>query len=351
MQQGEQMPRGSLRMSGQILIHQDHHICGAFNSAISQSDIYRFGLHVGVQVSNGPSQQIIVATDNTHLNREHVELAIGGLIGADCDVVFLGCAPYSMVTHAIRRLNIPNALMMTPGEGSENDIGFRLMLNKQPTPSFILKNMLEESRNESFGGIKGEGRRTQVDLNQGYLRWLMHGARPSKGNLSVLWDVGHGATTDIITSIASLLPGRHVVINQASDNNEANDNDQDPHPTFGENLKGNVTAGGFDLGIAFNSDGTRLIMTDELGNRIYEAQRLDLLAKRSKRQPVAGNGLLASRRKARTDILKHTIKVIRVLTENGKPISTYVRGLPSNDMHLGKGSVTTAPYPQERDAV
>jgi len=321
-------------MSGRISIHQDHHICGEFSTAITQNDIYRFGLHLGVQVTDSPKRQIIVATDNSTLNRVHAEFAIGGLTGADCEVIFLGCVPYSMLTYACRSMNVPNALMMTAGECGENNVGFRVILNNKPVPSFILKNMLEESHKNNFGNIAGDGRKINIDLQQGYMRWLMHGARPTKGELSVLWDVRNGATSEIVTSVASLLPGRQVVINQVQ-NSMGNGNFQN----FDADLGDLVVSGGFDLGIAFNADGTALSMTDELGSPIHEWHRLAVLSKRSKRQPVAGNGLLASRRKARSDIIKHAIKIIRVLTESDDSVSGHIRGLDTGTVSLGKGSV------------
>ncbi len=168
-------------------------------------------------IAKTASRKIVVASDRRDLNRTHVHLAIGGLQGADCDVVFLGCAPYPMLNYACRALDIPYALMMTSAEAEEGTIGFRLTIDNTPSASFELKSLFEASRTANFDAISGTGRLAEVDLRHGYLRWLMHGARPSGKPLAVLWNAGNGASTDIVTSLATTLPGRHVVINQGTE--------------------------------------------------------------------------------------------------------------------------------------
>ncbi len=324
-------------MPNSITIHQDHHICGTLNEAISQNDIYRFALHVGTQVSNSRQPQIIIATDNSPNSRKYAGLVIGGLTGAGCQVSSIGIAPHSMLTHAMRTLNIPNALLISPGEGGDDAIGFRVFLNTTPVPSFALKTMLENSRTENFSAADGNGRCTEVNLFNSYMRWLMHGTRPNKGQLSVLWDVSYGAATDIISCIASTLPGQHSVANKSND-----DKTSAPHGATAaahKSLADLVISGGFDLGIRINAAGTLIQMCDEQGHDIHEHHQLAILSKRNKRQPVAGNGLLASRRKARSDLLKQTLKIIRAFTESDDKVSTYIDRLNTGTPEFGKGSV------------
>ena len=172
--------------NGAISIRQDHHICGGFDETFSSRDIYRFGLYIGTMIAKTASRKIVVASDRRDFNRTHVHLAIGGLQGADCDVVFLGCAPYPMLNYACRALDIPHALMITSAEAEEGTIGFRLTIDNTPSASFELKSLFEASRTPNFDSIGGTGRLTEVDLRHGYLRWLMHGARPSGKPLAVL---------------------------------------------------------------------------------------------------------------------------------------------------------------------
>ncbi len=322
--------------NGAISIRQDHHICGMFDDAFPSRDIYRFGLSVGMAAARTGVAKIVVASDRREINRTHVHLAIGGLQGADCDVVFLGCAPYSMLNYACRILEIPHALMMTSAEAEDGTTGFRLTLDQSPIPSFELKEMFDASRTADFDTVAGNGRLSEVDLRHGYLRWLMHGARPTGKPLSVLWDAGNGATADIITSLATILPGRHVVINQGADSpltaREAE--------TALRDLGDTVTGGGFDLGIAFSGDGIGQIMVDDHGEPIREWHRLRILSTRRGRQPIAGNGLLASRRKARGDSIKHALKVIQAISESGRSASSLRLEADERPVVLGKGSVS-----------
>ncbi|WP_337996246.1 hypothetical protein [Oleispirillum naphthae] len=325
-------------MSGKIAIRQDHHIYGLFGEDFSARDIYRFGLSIGLSIAPGSERRIAVASDRRSLNRIHVQLAIGGLQGADCDVVFLGCAPYPMLTYACRSLGIPHALMMTSAEAEDGTVGFRLVLDQRPLASFELKEAFEASRVAGFEAAAGTGRLNEVDLEHGYLRWLMHGSRPAGEGPAVLWDAGNGAAADIVTSLAAMLPGRHVVINQGGDPTLAARDTE----TVLRDLGAAVTGGGFDLGVAFSGDGAGMLMVDELGEAIREWHRLHILSTRRGRQPIAGNGLLASRRKVRTDIIKHALKIIQVLSEGRQSASHLRREIDDQPIVLGKGSVTPA---------
>ncbi|SBV99315.1 hypothetical protein KL86APRO_11142 [uncultured Alphaproteobacteria bacterium] len=322
-------------MRGKIAIQQDHHICGRFDEAFGTRDIYRFGLHLGVEIARSKTPKIVVASDRRPLNRTHVHLAVGGLQGADCDVMFLGCAPYPMVMHASRILDVPHALMVTSAEAEDGTIGFRVVLGGEPMPSFELKERFEASRTDRFDAISGNGRLFEVNLAHTYLRWLLHGARPANDGLAVLWDAGNGATADIVTTLATVLPGRHVVVNQGGD-----------APLIGRTkdsalreLGGSVVQGGFDVGVAFSGDGTGVLMVDNLGTPIREWHRLHILSTRRGRQPIAGNGLLASRRKARGDAIKHALKVLRAISESGTTAATLRQAVDAEPVVLGKGSI------------
>lgn len=322
-------------MRGKIAIHQDHHICGRFDDAFGTRDIYRFGLHLGVEVARSRTPKIVVASDRRPLNRTHVHLAIGGLQGADCDVMYLGCAPYPMLIHAGRALDVPHALMVTSAEAEDGTIGFRAVLDGEPLPSFELKERFEASRTDRFDAISGNGRLFEVNLAHTYLRWLLHGARPA-GELAVLWDAGNGSTADVVTTLATLLPGRHVVINQGGE-----------APLIGRtkesalaDLGTAVVQGGFDVGVAFSGDGTGLLMVDNLGAPIREWHRLHILSARRGRQPIAGNGLLASRRKARSDAIKHALKVLRAISESGSSAASLREQTEDLPVVLGKGSIS-----------
>lgn len=323
-------------MRGKIAIQQDHHICGRFDEAFGTRDIYRFGLHLGVEIARSRTPKIVVASDRRPLNRTHVHLAVGGLQGADCDVMFLGSAPYPMLMHACRALDVPHALMVTSAEAPDGTIGFRAVLDGEPLPSFELKERFEASRTDRFDAISGNGRLFEINLMHTYLRWLLHGARPANDALAVLWDPGHGATADIVTTLATLLPGRHVVINQGGEPpliGRAKD-------TTLRELGDSVVQGGFDVGIAFSGDGTGVVMVDNLGAPIREWHRLHILSTRRGRQPIAGNGLLASRRKARSDAIKHALKVLRAISESGTSPATLRQEVDGQPVVLGKGSIS-----------
>jgi len=319
-------------MTVPIRILQDHHISGDFGDAFSTADIYRFGLYLGRRLKALGTPRIVVATDARESDRTHVHPLIGGLQGGDCDVTALGTAPYPMLAYAIRSLDSPHAAMMTAGDDDSPDaIGFRVVIDRVPMASYALKDLFSQSHEAAFNDASGTGRLQETDLSAGYLRWLLHGSR-IHGNISVLWDPGNGSASEIVRSLAGLLTGRHVVINGGDGPVLARD-----ESATGLALGNAVVAGGFDLGVALSGDGSRLVMTDNLGRPLSERHRLFILSTRRERQPVAGNGLLAQRRKAKTDAIKQALKVIQVVA--GLPMNASdLRDRTQGAEDLGKGS-------------
>jgi len=321
-------------MNQPIRIIQDHHICGEFGETFSARDIYRFGLYLAGRIKSLGAPQVIVATDGRPLNRMHVEPLIGGLQGGDCDVTSLGVAPYPMLAYAAKTVEIPHAVMMTSGEAEDGTIGFRVVLNHEPVASFVLKDAFEESRDAAFLDAGGNGRLRDVDLKPGYLRWLLHGAR-FENAIKVLWNPNAGATAEMVANLAGFLPGRHVVIAGGDAPHVATRDEEGVALALG----GAVAEGGFDLGVDFDGDGGRAVMVDNLGRPLREEHRLFILSIRRERQPVAGNGLLATRRKAKSDAIKHVLKVIQAVA--GLPFTAAeLRDRASGTaLTLGKGSV------------
>jgi|TARA_B110000495_G_scaffold195880_1_gene204006 phosphoglucosamine mutase len=93
-------------------------------------------------------------------------------------------------------------------------------------------------------------------------------------SLKIVLDCAHGATYQVAPKVFSALGAEVVTINNKPDGLNINHNAGSVHP---ELLQESVLSNNADLGIAFDGDGDRVIMTDSKGNLVDGDQLLFLI--------------------------------------------------------------------------
>ena len=119
------------------------------------------------------------------------------------------------------------------------------------------------------GGVRGDrpGKVSELTVGDRYLDRLVAGlseSGPLGRPLSVAWDAGNGATGDVLSELVRRLPGRHFLLNEKIDGRFPAHH---PDPTVEANLRqlqATVIGEKCDLGIAFDGDGDRLGVVDDL---------------------------------------------------------------------------------------
>jgi phosphomannomutase len=97
--------------------------------------------------------------------------------------------------------------------------------------------------------------------------------------LTVAWDVGNGATGEVVQELTARLPGRHLLLNETIDGTFPAHH---PDPTIPENLvqlQRAVAQEHCDLGIAFDGDGDRIGVVDGRGRILWGDQLMVVLAR------------------------------------------------------------------------
>ena len=96
--------------------------------------------------------------------------------------------------------------------------------------------------------------------------------------MSIVWDCGNGVAGPIIDKLSKSLSGEHEVLFADVDGNFPNHH---PDPTIEKNLETlikRVREKNADLGIAFDGDGDRIGIIDDLGKVLWGDQLLAILA-------------------------------------------------------------------------
>jgi len=181
-----------------------------------------------------------------------------------------------MLYYAAKTRRDAGGIMVTGSHNPPDHNGFKVVFGGRP---FFGDEIQELGRLAAAGDYAaGPGRVTPLSVADEYCRRLLadyDGVRP----LTVVWDVGNGATGDIVKALVACLPGHHEVLYATIDGTFPHHH---PDPSVPQNLcdlQARVRASGADLGLAFDGDGDRLGVVDGQGNILWGDQMLVLLAK------------------------------------------------------------------------
>jgi phosphomannomutase len=167
--------------------------------------------------------------------------------------------------------------MVTGSHNPPDYNGFKLVLQGKPFYGAAIRRLGERALGLGTSG-RARGPIAEHAVRDGYVARLAadyHGVRP----LTVAWDIGNGATGEVVQQLAARLPGRHILLNEKIDGSFPAHH---PDPTLPENLvqlQETVARQGCDLGIAFDGDGDRIGVVDAGGGILWGDQLMVVLAR------------------------------------------------------------------------
>jgi phosphomannomutase len=196
------------------------------------------------------------------------------------DVTDLKIGPTPMAYYGLKKLGTDAAIMVTGSHNPAPDNGFKMALQNRP---FFGVDIQEVAAIDETASLAGRGKLASVDLSQAYVDRLLQDYESPEGNrshpLKIVWDVGNGATGDILNLLVKGIPADHTLLNGTIDGTFPAHH---PDPTVPENLKQLievVKSVKADVGIAFDGDGDRIGVVDGEGRIIWGDQVLLLLAR------------------------------------------------------------------------
>jgi phosphomannomutase len=178
--------------------------------------------------------------------------------------------------YAVHRTPLDAGIMVTGSHNPPEYNGFKFVLRSDPFYGDDLRELAEELRRKDF--VDGNGR--EVVMNNIFSNYVMEIISDFNFDptLKIAWDVGNGATSDVLKAITSRIPGKHHILFEEMDGNFPN---RSPDPTVASNieyLSKFVSYNEFDIGFAFDSDGDRLCVVDAKGKMLYSDQVLGVIA-------------------------------------------------------------------------
>ena len=218
-----------------------------------------------------------------------------GFSSAGVDV-FLITFSGSIIAFLTKSLGAQIGVVITASHNSFEDNGIKffsnLGLKLSDEVELEIEALLDKEINRNPSNILGKARRIDnaIDL---YVSFCKSTVGPSFNinSLKIVLDCAHGATYQVAPKVFSGLGAEVVIINNKPDGLNINHDAGSVHP---ELLQKSVLSNNADLGIAFDGDGDRVIMSDSNGNLIDGDQLLFLIVQNYYKKNILKGGVVGT---------------------------------------------------------
>jgi phosphomannomutase len=257
---------------------REYDVRGIVGRTLSAMDAWALGraFATDVAASRGcAAPRICVGLDGRLSSPELEAALVRGLAEGGADVVRVGLGPTPMLYFAVKELHAEGGVMVTGSHNPPDHNGFKMLLADRPFYGEDIKRLGRIAASGAFAS--GQGRVETAEVAERYVARLLRDFRGGR-LLRVAWDAGNGAAGGVMAALAARLPGHHVILNERIDGTFPVHH---PDPTVPENLRQlreTVLTEKCDLGIAFDGDGDRIGVIDDLGAILWGDQLMVFLA-------------------------------------------------------------------------
>ena len=258
-------------------ILREYDIRGIVGETLSNADARAIGRAYAAMLADAGGNRLAVGYDGRLTSPELEAALVDGLAIGGADIVRIGLGPTPMLYYAAATLGVDGGIMVTGSHNPPDHNGFKFVLQGKPFYGAAIQRLGKVAL-ELGASRRARGRIAEHAVRGDYVARL---ARDYNGSnpLAVAWDVGNGATGEVVQELTARLPGRHILLNETIDGTFPAHH---PDPTIPENLvqlQQAVAREHCHLGIAFDGDGDRIGVVDGRGRILWGDQLMVVLAR------------------------------------------------------------------------
>lgn len=250
------------------LMFREYDIRGIWEKDINEEISYHIGRAFATKLLSFGKNKMLVGYDNRTSSETIEKNLIKGLTDGGVNVVRLGLVTTPMYYYAWDKLNIKCGIMITASHNPKEYNGFKMSYNG-------IHNCFGKDVTDLYyviiNGIysEGNGTITNADIKEDYVKMIHNHINMGNNKLKVVYDCGNGTTSIIANDIFKSNDYiEYIPLFAESDGAFPNHH---PDPSVEENLKQlkeKVLEVHADCGIAFDGDGDRVGVVDNLGQMI-----------------------------------------------------------------------------------
>ena len=257
---------------------REYDIRGVVGKNINENTAYTIGRTFGHTVKSKLSSNTIVTGRDGRLTSLLLHKALCcGLKDSGAKVINIGMGPTPMTYFAHYHLQADAAVMVTGSHNPSEYNGFKMVFDKHSFFSDDIQGLQQLINNNALEFKEGEI--INKDITEDYIKRNLLNIN-LKNRLKIAWDPGNGAMGTVMKQITEKLGNsENIIINEEVDGRFPNHH---PDPTVPKNMRQlieTVINNNCDIGLAFDGDGDRLGVIDNLGNLVWADQYMLILCR------------------------------------------------------------------------
>jgi phosphomannomutase/phosphoglucomutase len=256
-------------------IFKAYDIRGLVGSTLTPAVVRLIGRAIGSEAYDRGQQAVMVARDCRPSGQDLADALIAGLRQSGRDVVDLGMVPTPLLNFATHFLGSDCGVMITGSHNPPEYNGLKVVLGGEALSGQQLLALADRAERGDL--LEGEGELRSQNLLPDYVDRIASDVRIARP-LSVVVDCGNGVAGVAAPILLRTLGCEVTELYCEPDGSFPNHH---PDPSRPENLDDLIQAvqrEGADLGIAYDGDGDRLGVVDNLGKIIWPDRLLMLFA-------------------------------------------------------------------------
>ena len=252
-------------------IFREYDIRGVYGKDIDEEVAYLVGKAFATKLREYGKDTTLVGYDNRYSSKILEENLIRGITETGVNVVRLGLVTTPMYYYGWDFFNIACGVMITASHNPKDDNGFKFSYNGiHNAYGDAVREIYDIIINERFVSSDVVGTVRDFNIENDYVEMITKGIKLGNRKLKVIYDCGNGTTSIIADKIFNRFSNKLELIPLFNESDSSFPNHH-PDPAVEENLvvlKEKVKELQADVGIAFDGDGDRVGVIDNLGNFI-----------------------------------------------------------------------------------
>jgi len=307
---------------------------------LNKENVFKLGRALGTIINADSyrySKSIVVGGDIRLSTTSLKASLIDGLLRSGAEVIDIGTCSTPYFYYVVEKICCDNGIMVTASHNPKEFNGFKFVLGPLPVLKEDIERIKEVYGAEDF--IDKKGQIDHIDMKSQYIKYVKDFFDfKYRGKVNV--DSSNGTNSFYFGQIAEEYINNIEYLNQEPDGNFPG---HVPNPAISENLvqiSRKIRESGSDIGIAFDSDGDRVIFLDSNGNMVNNDKMLIIIAsyllKNQRKFPVEK---VINETKSSV-IIQEAMKKVKAETISEKTGHTYIKRRVITEDAICGGEIT-----------
>ena len=307
---------------------------------LNKENVFKLGRALGTIINADGyrhSKSIVVGGDIRLSTPSLKASLIDGLLRSGAEVIDIGICSTPYFYYVVEKICCDNGIMVTASHNPKEFNGFKFVLGPLPVLKEDIERIKEVYGAEDF--IDKKGQLDHIDMKSQYIKYVK-GFFDFKYQGKAIVDFSNGTNSFYFGQTAEEYINNIEYLNQEPDGNFPG---HVPNPAISENLvqiSQKIRESGSDIGIAFDSDGDRVIFLDLNGNMVNNDKMLIIIAsyllKNQRKFPIEK---VINETKSSV-IIQEAMKKVKTETISEKTGHTYIKRRVITEDAICGGEIT-----------